>query len=290
MTMKSCQQLIDDQTKTNYQRDGAAVIRQVIDPFWVEAMRDAIEEVLNAPGPASIEYTQKDKRGRYYGDFFLWRRHPMFHRFLRDSPLPQLAAELMDATAVRFFYDQLLVKEPNTAEPTPWHQDLSYWPVRGEQVMSVWVPFDTADLASGVVQYIQGSHRWGKMYAPASFSKDSGFAEMYKKMNLQPLPDIEAERDQHTILHWEMEPGDVLIHHPLTLHYASGNASATGRRRGLALRYLGDDAVYDDRPGTFIHNPKVRELLPPVELQDGDAMEHEIFPQVWPSEANAASC
>ena len=50
----------------------------------------------------------------------------------------------------------------------------------------------------------------------------------------EPMPDIEAERDQHDILAWEMEPGDVLIHHSLTVHWAPGNLTA-GRRRGLAL-------------------------------------------------------
>jgi len=268
-----------------YERDGAAVLRGVLDKGWVERMRVAIDRILDNPGIASIEYTPKGKKGRYYGDFFVWRRDPDFRALMMDSPLPQLAAQVMKAARVHFFYDQLLVKEPHTEEATPWHQDLSYWPVRGNDVLSVWVPFDRVTLDAGAVVYIKGSHKWGKMYAPNTFSDDSGFGEQYKKMGLDPLPDVAADLDRYDLLQSELDTGDVLIHHPLTLHYAPGNMTS-GRRRGLSLRYLGDDAVYDDRPGTFVENPKVKQLIPEVDFArdytDGDRFGGEVFPAVWP--------
>ncbi len=279
---KSLVRPIADEEIAAYERDGAAVLRGVVPLEWVEVMREAIERILQAPGDASVEYTPKNNKGRYYGDFFVWMRDPDFRAFMQESPMPELAAQVLKSATLNFFYDQLLVKEPNTKEPTPWHQDLSYWPVRGNDILSVWVPFDPADEASGVVVYVKGSHKWGKMYAPAAFGKKSGFAEIYAKAGLEPLPDIEAGREDYEILKWELEPGDVLVHHPLTLHYASGNASPTGRRRGLALRYLGDDAIFDDRPGTFMENRKVMSLLPDIKLRDGDRFSGAVFPQVWP--------
>jgi len=265
-----------------YEQDGATVIRGVVPPEWVELMREAIDRILEDPGKASVEYTPEGETGRYYGDFFVWMRDPDFRRFMTDSPMPELAAEVMRAQTVHFFYDQLLVKEPGTKEPTPWHQDLPYWPVRGQQILSLWVPFDTATLESGVVVYIKGSHKWGKMYAPSTFGKDTGFADIYAKAGLEPLPDFEATRDQYEILQWDVAPGDVILHHPLTVHYASGNASPTDRRRGLALRYLGDDAEFDGRPGTFVENKKVMTLLPGFDMKDGDKFAEPHFPRVWP--------
>lgn len=265
-----------------YEENGAHVLRGVLPREWIAVMREAVERILDNPGAASLEYTPKGKKGRYYGDFFLWRRDPDFRAFMMESPMPEIAAQVMDATCLNFFYDQLLVKEPGTAEPTPWHQDLSYWPVRGNDVISVWVPFDAANEESGVVVYVKGSHKWGKLFAPSTFGDKSGFADVYAKGGLEPLPDIEAQRDKYEILSWEMTPGDVLIHHPLTLHYAAGNKSKTGRRRGLALRYLGDDVTFDSRPGTFLENKKVMDTIPPVTLNDGDVFSGELFPQVWP--------
>ena len=265
-----------------YHRDGAAVVRGVLPMDWIERMRVAIDRILADPGAAAVEYTPEGKTGRYYGDFFLWLRDADFAAFHRDGPLPELAARFMGSAAVRFFYDQLLVKEPQTAEPTPWHQDLPYWPVRGSHILSVWVPFDRADRTSGVVTYVKGSHRWGKFYAPAAFGQKTGFADLYARMGLEPVPDIDAMAGDLDLTDWTVEPGDVIVHHPLTLHGAPGNASTTGRRRGLALRYLGDDAVWDAREGTFIDNPRVRALLPAITLADGDPVTGTLFPAVWP--------
>lgn len=265
-----------------YEQNGAHVLRGVLPMDWIEVMGEAVDRILDNPGRASIEYTPEGKEGRYYGDFFIWWRDPVFKAFMMDSPMPELAAQVMNVKCLNFFYDQLLVKEPNTTEPTPWHQDLSYWPVRGNDVISVWVPFDPADEESGVVVYVKGSHKWGKLFAPSTFGDKTGFADIYARAGLEPLPDIEAERENHEILCWEMEPGDVLIHHPLTLHYASGNKSTTGRRRGLALRYLGDDATFDSRPGTFLENKKVMDTVPAINLKDGERFSGELFPRVWP--------
>ena len=86
------------------------------------------------------------------------------------------------------------------------------------------------------------------------------------------------------ILKWETEPGDVVVHHPRTLHFSEGNRRSDLRRRALALRYLGEDAYFDARPGTFMENPKVRALLPAgsFEFEDGARMINAAFPQVWP--------
>ena len=268
-----------------YREDGAAVIRGVVPLEWIERMGRAVDRILAAPGRASVEYTPEGNPGRYYGDFFVWMRDAEFRAFAFDSPMPALAAQLMGTRRVSFFYDQLLVKEPGTQEPTPPHQDLPYWPLRGEDIMSIWVPFDPVRLDSGTVRYVQGSHRWGKMFAPAPFGQNTGFQSIYEKAGLAPMPPMEQLTASGRVLSWELDPGDVIVHHPLTIHFSDGNRSAGLRRRALALRYLGDDACFDARPGTFMENPKVRALFASDELLrfgDGQPMINAAFPVVWP--------
>ena len=55
-------------------------------------------------------------------------------------------------------------------------------------------------------------------------------------------PDVEA---------FDLEPGDVVAHHVMTLHGAPGNTHSGARRRGLSTRWCGDDAVYDPRDKTM---------------------------------------
>jgi len=269
---------------SDYREGGAAAIRGILAQDWIDRMGHAVDRILANPGSAGIEYTPKEKSGRYYGDFFVWLRDPDFKDLMMASPLPELAAQLMGARRVSFFYDQLLVKEPGTAEPTPLHQDLPYWPVKGEHIMSVWVPFDPVRFDSGAVQYVYGSHKWGKLYAPKSFGKDSGFAPMYSKSGFLTMPPETELLEGQRVLKWETEPGDVIVHHPRTLHFSRGNSRSDLRRRAVALRYLGDDACFDARPGTFMENPKVQALLPSgqYEFKDGERMINEAFPLVWP--------
>ena len=267
--------------KADYELNGVTVIRDVIDKKWIHSMQTAIDSILNNPSLASIEYTPQNNNGRYYGDFFIWRRNNTFKSFAFDSNLPELAAKLLDSTKLNFFYDQLLVKEPNTEEKTPWHHDLPYWPLSGEKIISFSVGFDEVSHDTGTVKYIKGSHKWNKFYAPASFGKNSGYNNLYKKMGLDEIPDIDSNIENYEILSWNLKPGDIIVHHPLTLHGSSGNASPKIRRRGLALRYIGDDVTWDDRPGTFITNNKIQEILPPLSFQKGDFLTGDVFPLIW---------
>jgi ectoine hydroxylase-related dioxygenase (phytanoyl-CoA dioxygenase family) len=40
----------------------------------------------------------------------------------------------MRARKINLFHEHVLVKEPGTLEPTPWHHDLPYWTLEGTQV------------------------------------------------------------------------------------------------------------------------------------------------------------
>lgn len=45
---------------------------------------------------------------------------------------------------------------PGSMEYTPLHQDLPYWPIRGQQIISIWAGFDPVTEQAGAVQYIRG--------------------------------------------------------------------------------------------------------------------------------------
>jgi ectoine hydroxylase-related dioxygenase (phytanoyl-CoA dioxygenase family) len=251
---------------------------------WIDLMGRAVDRILTSPGSASIEYTARGQSGRFFADFFLWMRDPDFEAFMKDSPLPEVAACIMGAQRVSVFYDQLFLKEPRTQEPTPLHHDLPYWPISGDQILSVWVPLDPVRDDSGAVRYVQGSHTWGKMYAPVAFSQSSGLEGLYEKAGLEAMPPEDELLHGKTLLRWDLEPGDVILHHPLVLHFSRGNRRADLRRRALVVRYLGDDVRFCARPATMFDNPKVRALLPQaaLDLEDGDPMINEAFPVVWP--------
>lgn len=228
----------------HYERDGVACLRGVFSEEWLEILRAGTEQALRSPGPNADDFTNPEQPGRFFGDLDLWKRLEPFRRFVFESPAARIAGRLMGSNKVNFFYDQLLVKEPGTRERTPWHQDQPYWAVAGRQVCSIWLPFDPVDRGN-CVEYVAGSHRWGRAYNPKHFVDGSP----YRGTQLEELPDIEAERHRHHILTWDLAPGDCLVFQAMIIHGAPGNASLERRRRALSTRWTGDDARYAPRAG-----------------------------------------
>ncbi len=265
--------MITDADVTAYDRDGVVCPRQAFDPHWVERLRDAIERDLASPGPHATNFAEGSTPGTFFGDMFMWKHDEAFRAAALDSPAPAIAARLMASASAAFFYDQLFVKEPGTAHPTPWHQDQPYWPVKGRQVASVWIALDVIDRSNGAVEFIAGSHRWGISYRPTPFRK--GHEVKFTDGDLAQIPDIDADRSRYDIRWWKMEPGDCLVFHAMIVHGAPGNATPGARRRGLSLRYAGDDARYDPRPGTF-------QFPYEPDLAAGAAMTCALFPRAWP--------
>ncbi|NML04370.1 phytanoyl-CoA dioxygenase family protein [Sphingomonas sp. G-3-2-10] len=269
--------ITEDQIQ-QFERDGAIILRDVIGAHWIDRMRTAIDTVMADPGGLSSNMTGEGG-GRFYGDFFLWRHNPEFRAFIFESPLAGLAGEMMRSKKVNFFYEQLLVKEPGTAAVTPWHQDLPYWCVGGWQVVSVWVPFDRATPDNGVVTYVKGSHKWGKLYRPRSFGSRPREQDG-ETAALEEAPDIDGRPQDFEFVTGILEPGDVFVHHARTLHGAPGNATADQRRRALATRWTGADAYFEDRPGNFLRGDKfgwLREFAPAA---PGEPMDSDLFPVV----------
>ena len=260
-----------------FRDDGAICLRGMFDREWTDRMLKAVDRGManpNVPGARMREVTQAlgGTTGRYHINSFVWRWDEDFRDWVMHSPCAEITARLMGADVVRLFYDQVFVKEPNTVEMTDWHQDLPFWPVRGQDVLSVWVALTPVSHENSAVEYIAGSHKWGKFYAAAIPDKDPRF-----KSELEACPNFSTLKgsSQYRFLSWQMAPGDCIVHHPLTVHGAEGNFSPTKRRAAISTRYMGRDVAWDPRPATMLvaGDPK----LAPGSYPDDDAC----FPVAW---------
>ncbi len=260
-----------------FAHDGAVCVRGLFDSSWVERMRQAIDRIESIPGPFRERYSPDDP-GEFLSDKFLWTCNSDFRAAVLDSPAAEAACRLMRASRVNVFYDHLMVKEPGAISRTPWHQDLNYWPVEGEQVCSVWIAFDPVDRSNGAMEFVAGSHRSGRRYQPFDFRH----ADAVETDEFEPLPDVDAHRGEFRILTWDLEPGDAVVFSALTLHGAAGNATRDRRRRALSIRYTGDDV-------RFVKRKKMIRLLRDPGLHVGDRMDCELFPVAWPPPARTAS-
>jgi len=252
-----------------YENDGIVVLRQLFDSAWIEELRDLAEQDMAKPGPLVQELTPPGGSGRFFFDTFMWTYNEGFKKFVFESPCAEIAGSIMRSKKVNVFFDQLLIKEPGTTERTPWHHDIPYWPVRGTQVCSLWLALDPVTAQTGAVEYVKGSHLWGEQYHPPAFADDNRY-----KIDLPPVPDIDADRDQYEFLQFELEPGDCTVHHGLLVHGAPGNADGTQRRRAVVTRWAGDDAVYYPQPN-------IMPVMWDPDIPSGGPLDSDLWPVVW---------
>jgi ectoine hydroxylase-related dioxygenase (phytanoyl-CoA dioxygenase family) len=264
---------ITDEDVATYAADGVVCLRQLVDLEWLAYLRDAVEADLAAPGALHNDIT-RDGSGSFRSDTFVWANIPSFRKFMTDSPAPQATAAIMGSDKVNLLFDQILSKEPATSTETMWHHDATYWPVLGDQICTMWLALDPVTAANGAVEYVKGSHRWGQRFKAKAFVGDGRYKE-----DLPEVPDIGAERDKHNIVHFELEPGDCVIHHGLLVHGALGNGTPDRRRRGYVSRWCGDDVTYYPRPD-------IQRMLYDPDIAPGGPIDCRLFPVLWPRPGN----
>jgi ectoine hydroxylase-related dioxygenase (phytanoyl-CoA dioxygenase family) len=253
----------------NYQRNGAVALRGIF-ADWVEVLRRGIEHNMADPGPFGTENVlPQDGGGRFFDDYCNWQRIPEFTDFMRNSPAAAIAGALMGSTAVQVFHDHVLVKEPGTPKPTPWHQDMPYYCVDGMHTASYWIPLDPVT-EENTLRLVVGSHLWPKLLRPKKWAGGEDFYD--NDAEFMDLPDIDG--GAFDILEPALEPGDAIVFNYRTIHGARGNFG-TGRRRAFSARFVGDDACFMQRPGR---------TSPPytgIGQTTGERLREDWFPTVW---------
>jgi ectoine hydroxylase-related dioxygenase (phytanoyl-CoA dioxygenase family) len=270
--MKPIRPLVTSDQIESFEADGAVVIPGLF-ADWVSVIEAGIERNMRDRGPYASESVSAGGPGSFFDDYCNWQRIPEFREMVDHSPAAEAAARLMRSEIAQFFHDHVLVKEPGTQKPTPWHQDSPYYFVDGEQTVSFWIPIDPVKEAT--LRLIAGSHRWPKPVLPVRWLNDATFYDASD--DYLPVPDPDADLSLR-VVEWPLEPGDAVAFHYKTVHGARGNL-ASRRRRVLSLRWVGDDARYAERPG------RTSPPYPGHGMQPGQRLREDWFPVIRPMTA-----
>lgn len=262
---------VDPGAVAAYRRDGACCLRGIFTD-WIEELRAGVAYNMENPGPYGSENTKPGEAGRFFDDYCNWQRIPQFRRFIEDSPAAALAAEMMGSESAQFFHEHVLVKEPGTAKATPWHQDIPYYCVDGEQTVSFWMPLDPVPLETSL-QIIKGSHRWERLVLPVKWLSDASFYR--DDSRYRPVPDPGRDGQDYDILSWALEPGDAVVFSFKAAHGAAGNRTGL-RRRAFSHRWVGDDARFIARDG------RTSPPYPGIGQESGERLRQDWFPVLWP--------
>jgi len=256
---------ITSEHRKTYKQDGVLVLRKMFDNDWVKKMYSAAERVMNNPKAyGTLGPSQDDDMTSVC---HMWREKGAFRDFVFNSPAAEIAGQVIGSKTIRMYHDHLFIKAPNSKKVMRWHHDATAWPVTGEHVPNIWLCLSTANKQSGRVEFIAGYHTYcikNKIVYGFQENQSSG-----------PCPDFEKRRHDPTLnfVSFDLDPGDIVLFHPLMPHHSKGNSSDKPRI-GLALRLFGDDVLWNPEP----HKASV----PNVEkIPVGEKPHGKYFPILW---------
>ncbi len=267
----------DDQI-SSYQRDGVVMLKSVFDDRWLEILAEGIEENQRKPSKRTTAYVNDpDKKEHFFFDALVRGENSAYDQLMLDSPMAESAARLMESSQAILFYISVFIRSAGTRSRTPWHQDQKSWSATGNHACSIWMSLDDVPRETAL-EFVRGSHRWETEYQRPEF-----FQYKYEgddRSALPEFPDIESNRDNYEILGWEMEPGDCLVFHGMTIHGGSGSLPPGLGRRSISVQWLGDDARFRLIEGR--DDPHISEELLDYGINPGDPVACDICPVAWP--------
>ena len=121
-----------------------------------------------------------------------------------------------------------VIKEPQNTKFVSWHQDLTYWGLDSDDLVTAWVALSPATEGSGCMKMLPGSHRNGKKSHRDTHAKEN---------ILHRGQELEMSIDEEQVVSVELKPGEASLHHGWIAHASYPNLS-NDRRIGLSLQYI----------------------------------------------------
>jgi ectoine hydroxylase-related dioxygenase (phytanoyl-CoA dioxygenase family) len=131
---------------------------------------------------------------------------------------------------------EYFIKEAHADSIVSMHQDLTYWGFgeTSDQV-TAWIALSPSTLESGCMNLVRGSHK-NPILEHTDTHAENNLLSRGQEVNVEV-----EEKDKTPVV---LQPGEMSLHHGLTIHGSGPNVS-DDRRIGFAIRYI---------------NPKARQL------------------------------
>jgi ectoine hydroxylase-related dioxygenase (phytanoyl-CoA dioxygenase family) len=121
-----------------------------------------------------------------------------------------------------------VIKEPHDDRYVSWHQDLTYWGLSSDRLVTAWLALTISNAQNGCMKFIPGSHRDGKIEHRDTYAADN---------ILHRGQELAVAIDETKAVDIVLEPGQASLHHGWAFHASNPNPS-NDRRIGLTIQYV----------------------------------------------------
>jgi ectoine hydroxylase-related dioxygenase (phytanoyl-CoA dioxygenase family) len=205
--------LLEVDQRAFFAEHGWLVVRGVVARDRILELEAAVDAIYGAHPPAPA--------GQVWEVAGISRISPAIAQHAHDTAIARCAAVALGAARVKLLQDTVLVKAARIGGAVAWHQDHTYTgyldPARA---VSVRLTLTECSRDNGCLEVIDGSHAWGLL---------GDVRALTETRVADALGPAAAHWHDHTVA-LELEPGDLSIHHCLTLHRSGENRSARTRK------------------------------------------------------------
>jgi len=157
----------------------------------------------------------------------------LFESFVKHRRLLDLVEAFLGPD-LKSVHNMLINKPPGVDGRHPLHQDLLYFPFRpAGSILATWAAIDRCTPDNGCLVVVPGSHR-GELL---KHERTDWEYVNYLYVGARGAGEATAR------VHLEMEPGDLVVFHPILLH-GSGRNRTSGYRRAISCHYASATCRY----------------------------------------------
>jgi len=228
---------------TNFNENGYIIVRNLVS-------KNNIDKILERIKTFEDNIIKSDKIESHYvlensesGKFIKYMSKPIEYitniNQLINGKVFKIASELLGED-VFLLCNDLHQKYPNSDSITPSHQDsFLAGSVPPHNFITIWIALDYCNEENGCLQVVKGSH---KLDVQEHYkSKHTAFSSTLQEDGKIP------NKFKDDIIKSELNPGDAIVFHGNTIHYADGNNSKDNWRRGISLRFANDNYSTHDK-------------------------------------------
>ena len=200
-----------------YHREGYFFPVRILDDEGVAANRRRLEDFEARQGKP-VEGAQRSKSHL----LFKW-----VDDLMRDSTLLDAVEDLIGRD-ILCWNTIFWIKEAGGQSFVSWHQDLRYWGLDTNDLVSVWLALSPATLESGCMRVLPDSHKGDLLPHNDEYQQDN---------LLTRGQEIAVKVDETKTVAMPLEPGEISLHN-VRLAHASGPNCSNDRRIGISLHYM----------------------------------------------------
>jgi len=215
-----------DVLKSDYNRDGFAIARQLFSPAEVEEIKETFETLRQAEFPRFMDDGIKDPNDPLF----------QYPRFVHPHRFNPVARRYMLHPSVRACLEVLIGEEPVATQSMYYfkapgsrgqalHQDNLYLLVEPGTCMAAWTAIDRSDRENGGMMLVPKTHQ-GNLLCPDQADLTQSWSGHMTKIP-KGLKAVEIP----------MEPGDTLFFNGSTIHGSGPNRSKDRFRRSFIGHY-----------------------------------------------------